>query len=535
MKIAIEGCCHGELDKIYETVLKCEEKSGIKVDLLLICGDFQAVRNFQDLQTMAVPPKYRQMNSFYKYYSGEAKAPVLTVFIGGNHEASAYLQELPYGGWVAENIYYMGYSGVININGVRIAGLSGIYKDYNFHRGHFEHPPYDEKTLRSCYHIRNIDVFRLKQIRKKIDIFLSHDWPQGIYDYGDVVGLLHEKKYFREEVETGTLGSPVGRELLFKLKPQYWFAAHLHCKFSAVVGHLNEAGLPDGETKFLSLDKCLPHRKFLQIIEVQSSNNDDISISLDAEWMSILKSTNDFFSLSPATCFLPDEASTGRYDFSASESDMKEVAMAFNDDFKVPKDFRPTAPPLLATDRPNERHSHISLLYLNEQTVRLCAKLDLINPYGTFLKNIEDRNRSFSANDSQLSDGFQMSTSNSFLLEKSQNPDEISLDDEDCADGEPNTTGDRSVSSPFNLQKALDVSEKLFSDDKGDTKDDGDDRIVQNESKVRGVRRLSEESDDEGNVNTSGTKPDLSYKSRSLKRRNVAMYSILNSAHENSD
>lgn len=43
-----------------------------------------------------------------RYYSGEKKAPVLTIFIGGNHEASNHLQELPYGGWVAPNIYYLG-------------------------------------------------------------------------------------------------------------------------------------------------------------------------------------------------------------------------------------------------------------------------------------------------------------------------------------------------------------------------------------------------------------------------------------------
>ena len=43
-----------------------------------------------------------------RYYSGEKKAPILTIFIGGNHEASNYLQELPYGGWVAPNIYYLG-------------------------------------------------------------------------------------------------------------------------------------------------------------------------------------------------------------------------------------------------------------------------------------------------------------------------------------------------------------------------------------------------------------------------------------------
>ena len=37
----MEGCCHGELDKIYETILKVEEREGVKIDLLICCGDFQ--------------------------------------------------------------------------------------------------------------------------------------------------------------------------------------------------------------------------------------------------------------------------------------------------------------------------------------------------------------------------------------------------------------------------------------------------------------------------------------------------------------
>jgi len=71
MKIAVEGCCHGELDAIYETLEALEKKNNIKVDLLLICGDFQSVRNQADMECMAVPPKYREMKTFYKWVSGK--------------------------------------------------------------------------------------------------------------------------------------------------------------------------------------------------------------------------------------------------------------------------------------------------------------------------------------------------------------------------------------------------------------------------------------------------------------------------------
>ena len=38
------------------------------------------MRNVDDLECMACPPKYRHMQSFHKYYSGQAQAPVLTIF-----------------------------------------------------------------------------------------------------------------------------------------------------------------------------------------------------------------------------------------------------------------------------------------------------------------------------------------------------------------------------------------------------------------------------------------------------------------------
>eukprot|EP00798_Chlamydomonas_sp_ICE-L_P024892 gene24892-10557_t len=39
--IAIEGCCHGELDNIYGSIQHLEKVEGRKVDLLICCGDFQ--------------------------------------------------------------------------------------------------------------------------------------------------------------------------------------------------------------------------------------------------------------------------------------------------------------------------------------------------------------------------------------------------------------------------------------------------------------------------------------------------------------
>ena len=66
------------------------------------------------------------------------------------------------------------------------------------------------------------------------------------------------------QIQERTLGSKAAAELLEKLKPPYWFSAHLHCKFAARVQH-GEGG---PVTNFLALDKCLPKRKFLQVLNV---------------------------------------------------------------------------------------------------------------------------------------------------------------------------------------------------------------------------------------------------------------------------
>ncbi|XP_067265751.1 lariat debranching enzyme [Chanodichthys erythropterus] len=379
MKVAVEGCCHGELDKIYESISYLENKEGVKVDLLLCCGDFQAVRNEGDMKCMAVPVKYRHMQTFYKYYSGEKKAPVLTIFIGGNHEASNHMQELPYGGWVAPNIYYLGYAGVVRFRGVRIGGLSGIFKSHDYKKGHFEFPPYNPETLRSVYHIRNIDVFKLKQIKMPVDVFMTHDWPRGIYHYGNTNQLLHKKKFLRQEVESGTLGSPAAAELLDHLQPSYWFSAHLHVKFAALMQHEAKNNAAPKITKFLSLDKCLPHRDFLQIVEVADRPGSSEHLEYDPEWLAILKATDRL--QKPSHNFWNPPQDNGlhtRWDFSASEEAMMEVVSDLSGDLCIPENFSLTVP---AYDPSHPQPNAHPAYSTNPQTTELCATLGLTDIY----------------------------------------------------------------------------------------------------------------------------------------------------------
>lgn len=192
---------------------------------------------------MAVPVKYREIGDFHHYYSGKRVAPYLTIFVGGNHEASNHNFELFYGGWVAPKIYFMGAANVVRLGGLRIAGLSGIWKGYDYRKPHLERLPYNEDDLKSIYHVREIDSRRLLQLRSQVDIGVSHDWPQGVEMCGDFEDLFKRKAYFRRDAENGQLGSVAARDVLKWLRPFHWFSAHLHCRYAAIVKH---GVAPDG-------------------------------------------------------------------------------------------------------------------------------------------------------------------------------------------------------------------------------------------------------------------------------------------------
>ena len=64
--------------------------------------------------------------------------------VGVRYRSSDLIMIRYHGGWLAPNIYFLGHAGCVQVNGLRIAGASGIYKSHDFKLGasylHLEFP-----------------------------------------------------------------------------------------------------------------------------------------------------------------------------------------------------------------------------------------------------------------------------------------------------------------------------------------------------------------------------------------------------------
>lgn len=234
-----------------------------------------------------MPAKYREMHDFHEYYSGARTAPYLTMFVGGNHEASSYLFELYYGGWVAPNIYYMGAANVLRLGPLRIAGMSGIWKGFDYKKSHHERLPYNNDDVKSIYHVREVDVRKLLQIRTQVDVGISHDWPREIEWKGDHKRLFRIKAHLEDDAKSGRLGSVAAKDVLDRLRPRQWFSAHLHCKYAAVVHHAKTGdnaktnGTPKEEPTAKNQDDLDMNDEAPTTDPAPAKNADEIDLDMD--------------------------------------------------------------------------------------------------------------------------------------------------------------------------------------------------------------------------------------------------------------
>lgn len=190
---------------------------------------------------------------------------------------------------MAPNIYYMGAANVVRLGPVRIAGMSGIWKGYNFNKTHHERLPYNQDDIKSIYHVREPDIRKLLQIRSQVDIGISHDWPRAIEKYGDERDLFRMKPDFEQESKDGTLGNLAATYVMDRLRPPYWFAAHMHCRFAATRIYRDEVQPQEAAQASLASTKAadikletLPAVKSNGMSVVASAHNAD-EIDLDME------------------------------------------------------------------------------------------------------------------------------------------------------------------------------------------------------------------------------------------------------------
>ena len=111
-------------------------------------------------------------------------------------------------------------------------------------------------------------------------MIISHDWPRGIWDYGNITELLKYKPMLKGAIRNNELASPPFMDLLKHIRPPWWFAAHHHYNFEANVAHdaagstgvASSASTGAAVTRFLAMDKCMPKRDGLKVNPPASVN-----------------------------------------------------------------------------------------------------------------------------------------------------------------------------------------------------------------------------------------------------------------------
>jgi lariat debranching enzyme len=148
--------------------------------------------------------------------------------------------------------------------------------------------PYNSNDIRSIYHTREFQFHKLNHFSSPLDVFISHDWPNGITDYGNVNQLLRFKPFFKDDISRGRLGSPPSMDLLKNLRPRWWFGSHLHCRFTATVNHkpleseqLDVSANNEDEIDLDELESSASQSK------LQVKNDDEIDLDGDDEVINI--------------------------------------------------------------------------------------------------------------------------------------------------------------------------------------------------------------------------------------------------------
>lgn len=229
VSFAAVGDVHGAQHLMVKRLTRWEAAFGKTLRFVLQVGDFEGNRNVSDVSSTPGPAKYRSLGDFPDFIEGRARFqwPVLT--IGGNHEAFLWLDELPEGGELAPNCTYLGRAGCVEIEGLRVAYLSGIYSPKAFDT---ERPRVRSKRQQSWKRSSYFDRRDVENVLacEHADILVVHDWAAGAVPESEVEA--HDRAH---RAPARSIGNRWAREIAERLCPRLVLAGHMHYGFRSAL------------------------------------------------------------------------------------------------------------------------------------------------------------------------------------------------------------------------------------------------------------------------------------------------------------
>lgn len=235
LTFALVGDVHGFTKAMVRQVQALEQRIQRSFDFVAQVGDFEPHRHEDDLRTMAAPTKYKQLGDFPDFMRGWATFPWPVYFIGGNHEPYGWLEHYPLGFELIPNCSYLGRVGTIQLGGLRLSGLTGVFESELYEQPRPSVQEIDHVSNKHFIGYNEADLDQLLELPRP-DVLLLHEWPEG---------LTQDRKYAHRAA-----GSEQARLLIELLKPSLVACGHMHRRHHAFWEH------PDGTSTEIM---CLGH------------------------------------------------------------------------------------------------------------------------------------------------------------------------------------------------------------------------------------------------------------------------------------
>lgn len=232
---AAAGDVHGDFRLLRNALDAALGSKGIReedLSALFLVGDVEAIRNEAEKEMVHTPAKYSKMGDFKEVLQGEISFEVPTYFIGGNHEPWEALDAngglSASGGEWGGNFFFLGRSGEVEIEGLKVAFLSGISSPEMRRAGKAgEVRDRDRSNKRNRTHWTQPEVDKVMQSSWQTDLFLGHEWPLGL-------GVGRNGL---------SAGSWQVNEILAKLQPKLSLYGHMHFSSEGTIEGVPSLGL----------------------------------------------------------------------------------------------------------------------------------------------------------------------------------------------------------------------------------------------------------------------------------------------------